>query len=457
MSTTASFRWGWFAATVGALAMASWAILPGRTEAPATGGGEPTWVHVKLTSPAAASILGAHHTAPLFDAAIATDTVLERWHRIEVASAREGAALAARLAADPAVTTAFVAPHVEPAVIRTRRADAAGGSCPIATPSYAPYQGYLGPAPAGIDAPAAWGRAGGRGAGVSFADIEGAWNLRHEDIPTERMEHVGGRTIRDRHWEAHGTAVVGVVAARDNDLGMIGIAPDVDRVLVSSIGRIGPAAAIARAQAALAPGDVLLIELHGIGPRNRFIPMEYWDDVYDAIRLATDRGVIVIEAAGNGGEDLDHRTYRGVFDRAQRDSGAIMVGAGAPARPGYADRSRLWFSNYGARVDVQGWGYKVATFDYGDLQDCSASGRKHDRTYTDEFAGTSSASPVVAGAAVALQGIYKAAHGGDVLPPRDMRDLLRRTGTPQTDGPEGPAAAQPIGPRPDLARAVESL
>lgn len=449
----AGFRWGWFVPAVAALALGAYAVVPsgGVPQGPAAAAAEPSWVHVKLTPAHATSTLAAYQAAPLF--AGRADPIRGAWYRIEVATPGEAARLAARLRDDPTVASAFVAPHVEPAVIHTRMARTADRSCPISTPSYAPLQGYLGPAPAGIDAPSAWARPGGRGQGVSFADIEGAWNLGHEDIPTERMEHVGGRTIRDRHWEAHGTAVVGVVAARDNDIGMVGIAPEVDRVLVSAIGRIGPAAAIDRAQAALAPGDVLLIELHGIGPRNRFIPMEYWDDVYDIIKLATDRGVIVIEAAGNGGEDLEHRIYRGVFDRNQRDSGAILVGAGAPARPGYADRSRLWFSNYGSRVDVQGWGYKVATFDYGDLQDCSA----HDRKYTDEFAGTSSASPIVAGAALVLQGIYKAAHHGDLLSPRAMRDLLRRTGTPQTDGPEGPAAEQPIGPRPDLARAIEQL
>jgi hypothetical protein len=43
-----------------------------------------------------------------------------------------------------------------------------------------------------------------------------------------------------------------------------------------------------------------------------------------------------------------------------------------------------------------------------------------------------------------------------VLSPREMRDLLRSTGTPQVDGPAGPVR-QNIGPRPDLERAVDAL
>jgi hypothetical protein len=46
-----------------------------------------------------------------------------------------------------------------------------------------------------------------------------------------------------------------------------------------------------------------------------------------AIRAATGRGIHVIEAAGNGGMDLDDARYGRRFDRTFRDSGAIVVGA----------------------------------------------------------------------------------------------------------------------------------
>jgi len=168
----------------------------------------------------------------------------------------------------------------------------------------------------------------------------------------------------------------------------------------------------------------------------------------------------VIEAAGNGAEDLDSKAYKGKLSRGTRDSGAIMVGAGAPPRQGYRDRARLDFSNYGSRVDVQGWGRKVATLDYGDLQSCDHPDdrRYSDRHYTGEFSGTSSASPIVAGAAVLLESWSKQT-GNKSLAPDVVRDLLRRTGTPQTDGIGGSSFApqQNIGPRPDLARALDTL
>lgn len=321
-------------------------------------------------------------------------------------------------------------------------------SCPITTPSFESYQGYLGPAPQGIDAPAAW-RRGQRGARVWFADIEGGWNAKHEDLPGDRITHAGGTPIPDWTWRAHGTAVLGEVVGRDNGKGVVGIAPDVERVFTSSIGGTSVANAIDVAARSLRPGDVLLIELQSSGPRGAWIPVEYWSDVFDVIKAATDRGVVVIEAAGNGYEDLDHRAYGGRFDRTKRDSGAIMVGAGAPPRAGFSDRERLDFSNYGSRVDVQGWGRRVATLDYGDLQDCSTTSEA-DRHYTGEFSGTSSASPIVAGAAVILEGVARSK--GAIILPRTLRELLRRTGTPQAGN-----TREHIGPRPDLSRALREL
>jgi hypothetical protein len=470
-------------ALVGKAPWRAWQCTKGRDV------GTPVYVHVKLARQGmnVAETMATWRASRVFDAMqLATVTELgpvftelpadvrddrARWLRMKVES---GEGWVAQMQHDPAVEQAFVEPqtvladryidvgdntplylrvvdkHPVIGTIIERRDD--GESCPIQTPSFESYQGYLGPAPGGIDAPAAW-RRGFRGQGVWFADIEGGWNTKHEDLPGDRITHVAGQEIKDPSWRAHGTAVLGEVVGRDNGKGVVGIAPDVERVFTSSIGGIAVADAIDRAARVLRPGDVLLIELQRTGPRGRYMPVEYWDDIFDTIKAATQRGVVVIEAAGNGNEDLDHDAYKGKLDRKKRDSGAIMIGAGGPPREGYRDREKLDFSNYGSRVDVQGWGRKVATLDYGDLQSCEdeeQDWRYTDRHYTGEFSGTSSASPIVAGAAIILQSIARAR--GVTIPPIELRELLRRTGTPQAGD-----TRKHIGPRPDLARAIAAM
>jgi len=187
--------------------------------------------------------------------------------------------------------------------------------------------------------------------------------------------------------------------------------------------------------------------------------MQYWDDVFSAIRAATDSGITVVEAAGNGNENFDLRTY--LDTGLQRDSGAIVVGAGVPPT-NYFDndgnydyvgvpRSRIWFSNYGKIVNVQAWGWHVTTLGYGDAQ-----GGRENRWYTLRFSGTSSASPIVTGAVACIQGRAKAVRGGRPLAPRDVRTLLIRTGTPQQPGP-GVPLTQHIGPQPNLQRAFKRI
>ena len=150
--------------------------------------------------------------------------------------------------------------------------------------------------------------------------------------------------------------------------------------------------------------------------------MSYWPDDLTAIQYAAGRGVIVVEAAGNGAEHLDDAAYAGPgpgfrphrpnpFLRDGLDSGSILVGAGAPpgGRRG-PDRSRLRFSNWGGALDAQGWGRDVATTGgIGAGADATRPGDDEDAWYTDAFAGTSSAAPMVAGALACVQGVLRAA------------------------------------------------
>ena len=202
-------------------------------------------VHVKLRAGSARLALATTERRPEFShLPPGTHDDRARWIELAV-PAPDGAdrALAA-LRADPGVEVAFVVPITTLAAVQTGQTEPIGepDSCPIATPSFESYQGYLGPAPHGIDAPAAW-RRGLRGHGVWFADIEGGWNPQHEDLPGDRITHVGGGVFRDPSWRAHGTAVLGEVVGRDNGRGVVGIATGSARYPGAAILSVGGALA----------------------------------------------------------------------------------------------------------------------------------------------------------------------------------------------------------------------
>jgi len=401
------------------------------------------------------------------------DTVvpdLSLYYRVEAPDERLDE-LAERLRAEDMVETAYVKPGAEPPQRLNDMAPRAEEP-PQHTPDFTGRQGYLDPAPGGIDARYAWTLAGGEGAGVRIIDIEGAWRFTHEDLLWNQGGVIGGTQSTDLVWRDHGTAVVGEIGGDRNTLGVTGICADANVRAISIFGP-GSGKAIRDAADALSAGDIILIELHRPGPRHNFqdrddqrgyIAIEWWPDDFDAIRYATGRGVIVVEAAGNGAENLDDAlydtrptgfptTWTNPFNRANRDSGAIVVGAGAPPPNTHGqnhgpDRSRLDFSNWGALIDVQGWGREVTTAGYGDLQ----GGTNEDEWYTDQFSGTSSSSPIVVGALGCLQGVVSAA-GQAPRTPAQARALLRATGSAQQDAPGRPAS-QRIGNRPDLRQLI---
>ncbi len=376
--------------------------------------------------------------------------------------------LAARLRELDVVTSAYVKPAAEPP-LRLNNMMPLATEAPPVTADFTSRQGYLQAAPGGVDAVYAAGIAGGGGAGVGIIDIEGAWRFTHEDLTQNQGGVVGGTQSTDIGWRNHGTAVIGEFGGDRNSFGVTGICPDANVRAVSIFGGTGSAGAIRQAADLLNPGDIILIELHRAGPRFNFqgrldqrgyIAIEWWEDDFAAILYATSRGVIVVEAAGNGAENLDDAIYEtrpvgfpatwtNPFNRNNRDSGAIVVGAGAPppgthGRDHGPDRSRLDFSNYGSIVDAQGWGREVTTCGYGDLQ----GGSNEDLWYTDTFSGTSSASPIVVGALGSVQGVLRT-QGKTPLSPAAARNLLRTTGSPQQDAPGRPSS-QRIGNRPNV-------
>jgi hypothetical protein len=387
--------------------------------------------------------------------------------------------LATRLHADDLVDAAYVKPAAELPTIASEPSlvlnamTAVEDAPPQTTSDFNATQGYLNAAPVGVDARYSWTRAGGRGAGARVVDCEWAWRFTHEDLTGNQGGVVAGTSGTGQAELDHGTAVLGEVSGDVNAFGILGIASDA-WIAASSFTDQSSAQAIRAAADHLGPGDIILLEIHRPGPnaptprngQHGFIGIEWWPDDFAAIQYAVRKGIVVVEAAGNGFENLDAAVYdtrpagfpagwTNPFNPANPNPGAVMVGAGAPPPDQFGgdwgtDRSRLDFSNYGARVDTQGWGRGVTTTGYGDRQ----GGADQDRWYTDAFSGTSSASPIVVGTLACLQGVFRG-RGPLRLTPDRARRLLRQTGSPQQDTTGRPRTER-IGNRPDLRQLISA-
>ncbi|MCE9574385.1 MAG: hypothetical protein K8W52_14655 [Deltaproteobacteria bacterium] len=418
---------------------------------------EPDFDEVEFAGTAAqlAARLGdRHEVEPMFPI---DEPALAHWFRVPHAAAN-------RLATIPGVTYVGAPPRIA-APHGPRDASARRGftRCAEKTSSLVDAQAYLEAAPGCIDALAGWTHPGGRGEHIQLGVVSTSLARRHEDLPKDRIDLVGRGDASPETG-----ATLGVVIAADNHVGMTGIAPAITRTTLSNASGTSLAEAVEAAVHNLRPGDVLLLDVDGesgatLGDTRR-VPVEYWPSVFAVIKHATSRGVIVVEAAGDGGVDLDAPAFAGAFDRTRRDSGAILVGAGAPAVSSLA-RSRLPFSNFGRRVDVQGWGAQVASVGGGELQWCADPeadklggpevAHKDRRDYTDVAGGSGVAAAMVAGAAAQISGAYREAHDAPIAP-AVLRDLLVATGSPQVATPEA-LVAQHIGPLPDVKAALAAI
>ena len=305
------------------------------------------------------------------------------------------------------------------------------------TPDHANLQGYVEMDP-GLDYEALWA-VGANGAGVRFSDCEYGWDDIHEDLVDRNVVLEPGQTVSafvyTNGWDDHGTAVLGINSAPHNGYGVDGAAEG-STVFVYPENSVEEGSrrvtCIINALADSSPGDVVLLEMQ-TGFLGALGPAEANPAVWMATRVGTDAGVVVVAAAGNGNANLNGNAYASY--RALGDSGAIIVGAGSPN----GNHNKLGFSSHGARLDVQAWGQSVFTTGYGNF--ATYGGDDH-QSYTSGFSGTSSASALIAGAAVLLQS-YALQLGYPPLSSQGMRALLKVGATPQGTG-------QTIGPFPNL-------
>lgn len=318
----------------------------------------------------------------------------------------------------------------------------------VTTPDLESLQTYLNDNP-GINAKYAWSR-GITGQNIRIRDVEYGFYKTHEMLSNQNSIQLEpgyspNAGLANNNYRDHGTAVVSILGSVKDNIGLSGgaySASEIKGYMEWTTVGYNRASAVSRSINASQAGDIILYEMQTGGKDGQYCPAEYDSVIWDLTKAATDSGIIIIAAAGNGNQNLDDPFYASY--RARGNSGAIIVGAGSPN----TTHSKLSFSTYGNRVDVQGWGSSVLAAGYGSYQKYD---NDNNRTYN-YFSGTSSATPVVASAATLIQSYYKQ-NTGQYLTPAAMKNLLISTGIPQG----GTVTGQKIGPLPNVKNAILQL
>ncbi len=304
------------------------------------------------------------------------------------------------------------------------------------TANFVGRQKYRGPNP-GMNINHAWLH-GGRGDGVRISNCEYAFDFSHEDLAGLGIKRFGTPHSKANQYKDHGTAMMGILAAGENGYGITGLVPNAQVQFFTEYPQSGwdRPATISKAIDRSRAGDVILLEMQ----THDFEPAEVSASVFQLTRMATKAGIIVVAAGGNGSLNLDGPQY--AFYRNRGDSGAIVVGGGTP------DKRHIYaFSgNVGRRLNLQGWAQGVVSTGRGDLAKVGGDTRQ---SYTKIANGTSSASALVAGAVASLQSVVLKKYRYR-MSPKQIRDLMVATGTPQGAGVR-------IGKHPDLAAAIVEI
>jgi subtilisin len=273
-----------------------------------------------------------------------------------------------------------------------------------------------------------------KGAGVDVAVIDTGIDLKHPDLAGNIVGGTNCSQGGPKNYDdgnGHGTHVAGIIAALDNGVGVVGVAPDAKLWSVRVLNDQGSGLwsevicgidfVDSKSPAKGGPIEVANMSLGGWGSDDGNCGNTNADALHQAICRAVSDGVTFVVAAGNAGVDLSQST---TFVPASYDEviavSALADSNGAPCGGGTAthygpDDTFASFSNYATSV--------------ADLNHLvGAPGVNIYSTYKGEgyatLSGTSMASPHVAGSAA----LYITAHPG--ASPAVVRDALKAMGEP---------------------------
>ena len=237
---------------------------------------------------------------------------------------------------------------------------------------------------------------GNRGAGINIAIVDDGLDYRHQDL-RDNVDTSRNYAYTDDNdvyapFEHHGTHVAGIIAARDNAIGVRGVAPG---ATIYGYNYLANSTALNKADAMTRNADVTAVSSNSYGPIDGpwlSTANPFWELAVNA-GLKTGyngKGTSYVFSGGNGyelGDDSNLDEYANYYGVT-----AVCAVNDRGARSGFSERgSNLWVcapSNDFSSIIAEPRG--IATTENSDR-------------YFEDFGGTSSSAPIVSGVAALVR------------------------------------------------------
>lgn len=273
-----------------------------------------------------------------------------------------------------------------------------------------------------------------KGTGVGVAVLDTGIDLTHPDL---KNNIAGGKSCIDgvtsySDGNGHGTHVAGTIAAENNGVGVVGVAPEA-KVWAVKVLRDDGGGDFGTLMCGLdfvtANADkikVVNMSLEGGGSNDNNCGYTNNDVLHQTICKSRDAGITFVVAAGNAGKDAAG-VIPGNYDDAVITVSALadsdgMKGGKGPDIWGFKDDTFASFSNYGSNIDLGAPGVEIYSTYPGGYE---------------YLTGTSMAAPHVAGAAALYLYKYPSSNW------KQVRDGLKSSGEALNAGHTDPSGKHP--------------